>query len=415
MTKREKISEQLSAYLDGELRPSEVRRVEESLRDDPALQKDLDELRSTRELIRDLPKLKAGKDFVSQVLSRAERDRLVRQPDDPQRDSRGLRWVRHAATAAVLLITASLAAVAVINAWPSLEDPLATQTPEADHRPESDVRPDEETAFAKHQKEKASGTRAKGQADGHPEVTDGNKLGWVPVPGAPASEQYKLAQTGRVAPGGMDDMLSTYIQKAPNIAIYTDDLEQAQRNVEEVLVTNGAWQIAQNLSQAPEPAPMSKAGRKADQTQQLQLAIVVPEDRVKDVVSALGTLRSQQTVTQMVVGDAGSNTVEGNMDLSRQTGGRSGLKAESDRYERRRDAEIQPRYAQPEATNLKRRTQPAGEQQSEASGGPIRGKGVETGNAPVDEHLPKPTAEREPVAEPGDSSGRSAQEDVEPD
>lgn len=57
-------SELLSAYLDGELKPSESKRLETRLKSDPELASVLDDLRATRALLRKLPSRKAPRNFT---------------------------------------------------------------------------------------------------------------------------------------------------------------------------------------------------------------------------------------------------------------------------------------------------------------------------------------------------------------
>lgn len=67
MTDRERISapdlERLSAYLDGELGPSESSRLEARLRDEPTLRQVLHELSGTVDLVRSLPAAPSPRDF----------------------------------------------------------------------------------------------------------------------------------------------------------------------------------------------------------------------------------------------------------------------------------------------------------------------------------------------------------------
>ncbi|NOH03909.1 MAG: hypothetical protein HND47_19055 [Chloroflexi bacterium] len=56
--------EQLSAYLDGQLNASETARVESRLKSDPELASVLNDLRSTRSLLRKLPARKAPRNFT---------------------------------------------------------------------------------------------------------------------------------------------------------------------------------------------------------------------------------------------------------------------------------------------------------------------------------------------------------------
>lgn len=103
--------EQLSAYLDGELTPAEVRKVEELLASDPALSAEMEALRGVRQMLRELPRTRASDDFVSRVLEQAERNRLVHQPVAAK--PRGQHWVRYFAAAAVFVLAVGVGAVLV--------------------------------------------------------------------------------------------------------------------------------------------------------------------------------------------------------------------------------------------------------------------------------------------------------------
>src|ERR671922_2098405 len=56
--------ELLSSYLDGQLKPSETARLEARLSTDPSLRAVLDDLRSARGLLRQLPMRKAPRNFT---------------------------------------------------------------------------------------------------------------------------------------------------------------------------------------------------------------------------------------------------------------------------------------------------------------------------------------------------------------
>ncbi len=72
MNEKMNISDQLSAYLDGELDQATTQLVAEALKNDPALAKELDELRATRQLVREsLPGLRAPINFAERVAQAA--------------------------------------------------------------------------------------------------------------------------------------------------------------------------------------------------------------------------------------------------------------------------------------------------------------------------------------------------------
>ena len=112
MTDERNITEQLSAYLDGELSDAEAGRIELAVAGDEKLAADLESLRATRELLRGLPREKAPADMADRVLTHAERGQLMRK--SPTRRQPGpMRWARFAAAAAVLIVAGGLVALMV--------------------------------------------------------------------------------------------------------------------------------------------------------------------------------------------------------------------------------------------------------------------------------------------------------------
>ena len=57
-------TEKLSAYLDGELKPSDSTKLEARLKTDPELASVLNDIRATRTLLRKLPSRKAPRNFT---------------------------------------------------------------------------------------------------------------------------------------------------------------------------------------------------------------------------------------------------------------------------------------------------------------------------------------------------------------
>jgi negative regulator of sigma E activity len=136
MTEREKICEQLSAYLDGELTAAEAQRVQQAVAENASLAGELTGLRYTRELLRRLPRAHAPGDFVERVLARTERLHLV-QAGEGRSSDRWTVWFRHLATAAVLLIAAGVGIVVGIAVRQSQQAMQAPGYPEVSARPET--------------------------------------------------------------------------------------------------------------------------------------------------------------------------------------------------------------------------------------------------------------------------------------
>jgi hypothetical protein len=96
MTEPNNHSEQLSAYLDGELSPAEVQQIEQVLANDPALAEELRQLRATRDLLGQLPRTSAGPDFTTRVMQRIGHRPALRV------------WPRVVAVAATLVVLAGV-------------------------------------------------------------------------------------------------------------------------------------------------------------------------------------------------------------------------------------------------------------------------------------------------------------------
>lgn len=121
MSKR-KNNEQLTAYLDGELSEAERRRVEQSLAGEPALAKELAELRAVRDMVRHLPREEVPADFARRFLGRLERRTLL-QPGLHEKRRSGRPWLW--AAAALLLISAAAGVFAVITHLTGEKPPVA--------------------------------------------------------------------------------------------------------------------------------------------------------------------------------------------------------------------------------------------------------------------------------------------------
>lgn len=90
--------ENLSAYLDSQMTPSERSRLEAQLAVNPGLQTALDDLRQTRQLIRSLPKVKAPRNFTLKP------SMLPARPPRPVFSLGALSFSAFSALAAILLL-----------------------------------------------------------------------------------------------------------------------------------------------------------------------------------------------------------------------------------------------------------------------------------------------------------------------
>ncbi len=106
MSEYDKIRQQLSAYLDGELSDADAAKVAAAVEADSALADELSQLETVRALIKSLPRQEASDAFVADVISRAERRDLLGAAGHAERPETN--WVRYIASAAVILITVGL-------------------------------------------------------------------------------------------------------------------------------------------------------------------------------------------------------------------------------------------------------------------------------------------------------------------
>ena len=124
MNERQEQFEQLSAYLDGELKADQALKLEQALADDAELAAELDSLRKTRQLLQGLPAEPAPENFAHNVLAHWRRRHPVGREGlgGPLRASR---WISLAA-AAIVLFAAGAGMYIVVNLPPELPTELAT-------------------------------------------------------------------------------------------------------------------------------------------------------------------------------------------------------------------------------------------------------------------------------------------------
>jgi len=116
MDDRIKQFEQLSAYLDGELTAEQALDLKHALADDAEMVAELESLRKTRQLLRDLPAEPAPHDFAHRVMARSRLLHPVAQAGIGGA-MRASRWISFAA-AAVVLIAAGVGMYIVVNSAP---------------------------------------------------------------------------------------------------------------------------------------------------------------------------------------------------------------------------------------------------------------------------------------------------------
>ncbi|NLX13551.1 MAG: hypothetical protein GXY44_07860 [Phycisphaerales bacterium] len=120
---RGKLEEQLSAYLDGSLSADQRVEVEAFLAEDEQARGLLEELQRTAELLRSLPRAKAGEELIDALRGRLERKALLGDAMMPAETSRPIRssaarWVAVAAVLALSLTALYTIWSSAPNGWP---------------------------------------------------------------------------------------------------------------------------------------------------------------------------------------------------------------------------------------------------------------------------------------------------------
>lgn len=263
MNARENISEQLSAYLDGELSQADAQRVEQAVASNSALTAQLVRLRSLRAMVRQLPRQHAPEDFVARVMGRVEREHLV-STSWGSGDRGILRWSRHFATAAMVLIALSIGAVVVttILRTPSGNNPIAAVPPQGSRGSEKGF--DKAGPFASLDKTKDAAGKASAR---NTDTKDSDRL-------------------------------------AMSEDVYTNDPEMSIRTLRQILAENNATGTREKI--APKGNGVESTPPSESQGAELRLrageAVVVvasvPEDRMEKLTSSIESLRKQQEVSQ---------------------------------------------------------------------------------------------------------------------
>lgn len=255
MNKRDRIREQLSAYIDGELSPSQMQRVGEAVEADAELAAELESLRAVRELLRSLPAARAPGDLMDSILQQAERSRLVAAPAPAPTGA--LRWFRRFAIAAILAIAACIGAAIVTQLWTVPAAPTTAGR---------------------------TGPAGRGTALAKNDKSEHNEQ-----PGGYARKKYAVVAAS--APSSAPAVA--------NVDIYTGDLRAVQRDVERILGANSI-----------KPATRRKSGRKAVaaffharrlSAGQVQYEIYATDDQIAAVRKELGPVIATQNAPRSFV------------------------------------------------------------------------------------------------------------------
>lgn len=349
MNAKGKTQTQLSAYLDGELDEAQLRQIEEALESDGALRVELAELTATRKLLRDLPAEKPPVDLVSRVLAEAERSQLV-GGQHAEAGSNPLRWVRYVASAAVLLMAATVGMVIAVTLCSpgTYEDNLVRHPAPAKSSRDGKgnvAGPGGGSADAyvrKHGDLSRDSDRSRDARSGRGSSIDGDESKWLDAgrrdgngrsdtlafSGAGMSgvnsslpvvsgkggrgEGGKWARGGAGGSGTFNnvDRMTAVLggDLTNNEIIYSDRLDDAQKQVEHILNANGiapvvteefepTAAIAKHVAEAPRARGNFYVANRLSPAQVQYEAYVTPEQMGK-VQDALGRLRGRQNVSQ---------------------------------------------------------------------------------------------------------------------
>lgn len=321
MKAKGKIQAQLSAYLDGELDETQLRQVEEALENDGGLRVELAQLSAARNLLRDLPSEKPPVDLVSRILAEAERNQLV-SGQHGESSSNPLRWVRYVASAAVLLMAATVGMIiAVTLCSPGTYQEHLARTPA----------PAWNDPHGKNNIAIASGDDSRDTYVGIPGGSSGaiDRSGGSGVRAGRSGGSAFDDNGGAIAKnnlpvvsgkGGGGDRSSGIANNVDRITavlagnltnneiIYSDRLDDTQKHIEGILTANGIAPVVTKkleptsdlAKQAPE-LPLARANfyfANRLSSEQVQYEAYVTPKQMEKVQEELGRLRAKQNVSQ---------------------------------------------------------------------------------------------------------------------
>lgn len=237
--------EMLSAYLDGELSPEEMDRVEAALRDRPERRRLLADLQRLSDSLRSLPGGQPPQDVLGYVLTRAEREGVkpaAETPDKSVRPAQELEWPWRSVVTLALSAAAVVTLVLIVN------------------------RPEREVA-----QETAVGTASPADAPTDPPAMFGAPAEPQPTatPGGPPVE---VAVTG-------DVKLPSAGANAPVPESFAFRAETAAGSVRKSGDPRDAIELAK---QSPEPKPLLRANSASERESLVRLSRG-PQDAVVDI------------------------------------------------------------------------------------------------------------------------------------
>ncbi|MHC4715634.1 MAG: anti-sigma factor family protein [Planctomycetota bacterium] len=282
---REKLREQLSAYLDGELSDAQARDLEQALQRDPDLSAELDSLRKVSGLVRSLPRARAPEDLADRVLERVERGRLLEGTAQERTRPAGW-WLSRLATAAVVLIAVGAGAFVVAK--------LSTPSWVDRHGP-------------------GEGTAAVGESTDTDAIdaaarTSGERSGGDAVLIAKGGAPSSAPGSSRMGKSGLAGLEAGGLGGSPgpdapvrHFYMNTDNIVLAKADVERVLASNGIVPAAGGLAARSGPAEVRQANvygqRKADGNR-IEFEVAITPQQMREICRQLDVIRAAQTVPQ---------------------------------------------------------------------------------------------------------------------
>jgi len=290
---RDKTSELLSAYLDGELTEEQSRTVEKAVSEDPAVALELHELTAARRLLTGLPREKAPRGFVRRVMNRAERKHLLggRQAGGAFAASR---WITMAVAAVVLIAAgAGIIAVSMLHHDRSEEVSIVRQDGEAPGKTAADERNDNGFVAGKGTAADTARDDASGNTGRGLDLTGGAKL--------------------VISDAAFDCIVSN----AVNTSIYTHNVNDTVAVLEKSLTRNDILPLAldppaRDAEVAPDPSAKAAppAGRNVSQgmlnfyynkkqdPEQVQIVVLATDKVINQVNGDLAKIVRSQLVSQ---------------------------------------------------------------------------------------------------------------------
>ncbi|HUU21797.1 MAG TPA: hypothetical protein VM389_04595 [Phycisphaerae bacterium] len=311
-SQRDKLREQLSAYLDGELSGARAAEVAQAVEADAELAAELASLRKVRDLVGSLPRESAPDDLAERVLDRVERGRLLeRNVEETGRAGRP--WVGWLATAAV--------AVIAVGAGVFLAVKLSSPTfPESFNKGgngrvavgDSDGRGVGELDLAIKDDKPSSAPAGWSDrtylAKGKPDSGNGSTLG------RRAGGRMRVGET--IEGVDLAGLTDGYVEPAPVRHFYmnTDNLVVAKADVERVLASNGiVYEDRSGLAGAGSGGLRANVyNRRKSAEDRVEYEVAVTPEQMQEVFRQLNSIRREQRVPQVPVAAEADAAADGN-------------------------------------------------------------------------------------------------------